>query len=652
MTTNVGERDEAVAHLADEVGRLGARLRDIRIELLEASVQHQARTLPAPVWQAPRAQTPSQGPVPQGPAAPRPVRPSSGPQPLPGWVSGPGSAPPPAGFPPPAAGFPPPPAGFPPPPAREPWWRREGAVNKVVAVAGSALTLLGVVLLLVLAAQGGYFGPLPRVVGGAVLCLLLLGASVRLRQREGGQTGAVALAGTGVAGLYLDVMAATALYHWLPSWAGLAGGAVVAAGGLLLAQRWDSQLLGVLAVGGAAVLAPVLVDLGTPALVGYLLVLQLGSAVLTLRPSPRPWPVLVVVRSLPPALATLVAATLVERSQLGLLVAVAAAGAALGVGLALHQLERTADDLLSLGALAVAVGPLLVVAAQLDRWPGVGVAGATALVLGTVVGLGGLGGAARLGPRARAVLVALTAVALFQATVTALDARSVAAVLLVQAVALTALAHQVRSRVTLITGLGYAVLGLVALLSTLPVDVLSSAAAMVETATPALALGGVMLLAAALAVALEVRHAQLLRQPQVVFWVTGASGLYGVVAAVVTGAVLLFGDDGFVVGHSAATVTAVAVGLVLVARGLRAGDGALEVRVAGLLLVAAAIGKLVLFDLAALSGFARVAAFLVTGLLLLQQGSRVARSKGTAVAGAAAGPSPQHPVGLPGGPAS
>lgn len=33
-----------------------------------------------------------------------------------------------------------------------------------------------------------------------------------------------------------------------------------------------------------------------------------------------------------------------------------------------------------------------------------------------------------------------------------------------------------------------------------------------------------------------------------------------------------------------------------------------------------------MFDLAALSGIARVLAFLATGLLLLQQGSRVARS--------------------------
>lgn len=647
MTTNVGESDDAVARLADEVGRLGARLHDIRIELLDAAAARQPRTLQVPMPQAPVAQrpmSPSSGARPQmappagalppraqvptrpprPPAAPVPWVPRGagvrGPQPPRGWLPGPR-------FPPPDAGYPPHAGGFPPPTAREPWWRREGTVNKVVAVAGSAVTLLGVVLLLVLAAQGGYFGPVPRVVGGAVLCLLLLGAAVRLRRREGGQTGAVVLAGTGVAGLYLDVVAATAFYHWLPSWAGLTLGAVVGTGALLLAQRWDSQLLGVLAVGGAAVLAPVLVDPGTVALVGYLLVLQLGSAVLTLRPSARPWPVLVVVRSLPPALAVLLAASSVDPSQLGLLVAVAAAGAALGVGLALRQLERTPDDLLSLGALAVAVGPLLIVAAQLDRWSGVGVTGAVTLVLATVVGLGGLGGSAHFGPRARATLVALAAVALFQATTTALDARSIAAVLLAEAVALIALAHQVRSRVTLISGVGYAVLGLVALLSTLPVDTLSSSSAMTETATPGLALGGVMLVVAALAVALEVRHAQLLRQPQAVFWVAGASGLYGVVAAVVSGAVLLFGEDGFVIGHSAATVTAVAAGLVLVARGLRAGHGALEVRVAGLLLVAAAVGKLLLFDLAALSGIARVVAFLVTGLLLLQQGSRVARSK-------------------------
>jgi uncharacterized membrane protein len=48
-------------------------------------------------------------------------------------------------------------------------------------------------------------------------------------------------------------------------------------------------------------------------------------------------------------------------------------------------------------------------------------------------------------------------------------------------------------------------------------------------------------------------------------------------------------------------------------------------RVAGMVLVAAAVAKLILFDLVALDGLARVAAFLGAGLLLLAAGTRYAR---------------------------
>ena len=63
------------------------------------------------------------------------------------------------------------------------------------------------------------------------------------------------------------------------------------------------------------------------------------------------------------------------------------------------------------------------------------------------------------------------------------------------------------------------------------------------------------------------------------------------------------------------------VALVLLARGVRRP----ALRVAGLALVAAAVAKLLLFDLVALDGPARVAAFLGAGLLLLAAGTRYAR---------------------------
>ena len=77
---------------------------------------------------------------------------------------------------------------------------------------------------------------------------------------------------------------------------------------------------------------------------------------------------------------------------------------------------------------------------------------------------------------------------------------------------------------------------------------------------------------------------------------------------------------GFVAGHAAVTVSWVIVALVLLARGIRRP----ALRVAGLVLVAAAVGKLVPFDLVALDGLARVAAFLGAGCRCSRRG-RVTR---------------------------
>ena len=61
--------------------------------------------------------------------------------------------------------------------------------------------------------------------------------------------------------------------------------------------------------------------------------------------------------------------------------------------------------------------------------------------------------------------------------------------------------------------------------------------------------------------------------------------------------------------------------LALLARGIRRP----ALRMTGLVLVAAAVAKLLLFDLVALDGIARVAAFLGAGLVLLAAGTRYAR---------------------------
>ncbi|HEY4418766.1 MAG TPA: DUF2339 domain-containing protein, partial [Pseudonocardia sp.] len=130
---------------------------------------------------------------------------------------------------------------------------------RLLAWVGSGVTLLGIVLLLVLAASRGWFSPAARVSAGAVLGMALVVIALRLHRRDSARTGALALAATGFATLYLVVAAATALYGYLPEVSALLVELVVAAAGLGLADRWRSQLLAGGVVVGAALLAPLLV---------------------------------------------------------------------------------------------------------------------------------------------------------------------------------------------------------------------------------------------------------------------------------------------------------------------------------------------------------------------------------------------------------
>ena len=92
----------------------------------------------------------------------------------------------------------------------------------MLAVAGVAVTLIGVVLLLlVLAAQAGILAPPVRVGAGAVLAVGLVGVGVLFNRRIGGRIGGIALAATGIAAAYMDVIAVTTVYHWAPPVFGL-----------------------------------------------------------------------------------------------------------------------------------------------------------------------------------------------------------------------------------------------------------------------------------------------------------------------------------------------------------------------------------------------------------------------------------------------
>ncbi|GAA4297888.1 hypothetical protein GCM10023148_57510 [Actinokineospora soli] len=104
--------------------------------------------------------------------------------------------------------------------------------------------------------------------------------------------------------------------------------------------------------------------------------------------------------------------------------------------------------------------------------------------------------------------------------------------------------------------------------------------------------------------------------------IAGGTALYGAAAFVLTATLLVVpGYTGFLTGHVLVTVSWTVAALVLLAKGI----ASVPLRVSGLVLVAAAVGKLVLFDLAALDGIARVAVFIAAGLVLLVAGTRYAR---------------------------
>jgi uncharacterized membrane protein len=105
------------------------------------------------------------------------------------------------------------------------------------------VTLLGVVLLLALAASRGWFTPPARVAFGAVLGAGLVGLGVWLHRRESARAGALALVATGFATLYLVDAAATAVFGYLPAFPALLLALGIAGAGLGLADRWRTQLL-------------------------------------------------------------------------------------------------------------------------------------------------------------------------------------------------------------------------------------------------------------------------------------------------------------------------------------------------------------------------------------------------------------------------
>lgn len=510
-------------------------------------------------------------------------------------------------------------------PLPTPVWRRPDFTSKTLTVGGVIVTLVGVGLLLTLAWQSGFFGPIPQLITAIVLSSALVGAGVVVHRRDGANLGGPALVATGAVTAYATVFVATSVYEWVAPIVGLSIAAAIAVGGLLLAQRWGSQwLASAVALGG--VLLMIFVGSSPSYIMSTLFVIVLTtiSAGLALK---RPWRVLRFMEVIPAALFLVVVVVIpspddaLTRFLVALLFAVVALAVAVAQSL-LHISTVRASCL----ALAIAVVP---------TWVGAEAAGATSgwitIALALVfAGLWLMRGeqhsalrAACLGLSAPTMLVGATAL---------LDERTdIAYVIIGLAVAYWALAYR-GDRVAALLGGLFTVGTLARWLGSIP-DLFSAETAVESTVRSLLTI--VVVVMAWWVVQLHAdrwfaRPSYNQGRFHTVLTTVGRLAVLALASVFVMQAGHLIGlaardpDLGLQVGNAVVSVGWIALSAFALKRGLRS-EGMTDVYW-GLGLAAAAVAKLFLVDLGRLPGLVRVAAFLVVGLCLLAIGTQYAKA--------------------------
>jgi Predicted membrane protein (DUF2339) len=155
-----------------------------------------------------------------------------------------------------------PPAAPPRPPAPPFDWGKVADqlfAARTLAWAGGLATVLGIILLFVMAASRGWITPTMRVGIGVVVSLAVLGAAIEFDRRSWRSDAILAAAGVGIAGLYASLWAATSLYHLVASAAAAPLAGLIAALAVAVALRIRQEPLAVFGM-SAAMLAPVLVS--------------------------------------------------------------------------------------------------------------------------------------------------------------------------------------------------------------------------------------------------------------------------------------------------------------------------------------------------------------------------------------------------------
>jgi uncharacterized membrane protein len=182
----------------------------------------------------------------------------------------------------------PPPPSRPPKPPKPPreidWSMFLGA--RGLAWAGGLVTILGIVFFFVLAANRGWLTPEIRIALGTSASVAVFSAGLWVKRRFGHLYAALAAVSAGIAGAYATLLAATALYEFVPQFGALVAAAAIAAVGVAVSLAWSEQMVAGLGLIGA-MLVPlmILVDEGELSFVGtcFVAIVLAGTAVVAIR---------------------------------------------------------------------------------------------------------------------------------------------------------------------------------------------------------------------------------------------------------------------------------------------------------------------------------------------------------------------------------
>ena len=481
--------------------------------------------------------------------------------------------------------------------------------GRVLGWVGGSAIVLGAVFFLVMAVSRGWIDEPTRVVLAFLGSTALVGVGLYLYERQGQTQAALAAVASGLAALYASDTAATQLYHLIAPALGLGVAALVGAAGTAIAVRWSSRVVAGIGIVGA-LLAPALVDAGTSGVTLAFMAIALLSSTGVLLWQRWDWLAAASFLVSAPQLGVWIAdtykehlgRTLVVLALFWLIYVAAAIGYELRVPV--PTLRASSASLLLADAVLIAGAGYLVLRAQHHEDAG------TAWVIGlafvyVALGAGGFRGrmSSEIGALLAAVGIGLSAIGL----ALALSGPALVVGWSAEAVVLAWVARRTGERraelgvgLFLVLAVGH-VLAFEAPPSSLLVGVDSLARAAIAIAVVGSAALAVSLLFEAAAGGLQVVAAvAFVYLPSVAIvdtWTTGDASNPGQTPQLLLSA--LWGATG---------LAALVVGLVRDERRLR---------LAGLTLLAIAVAKVFLFDLAKLESIYRVLSFVALGLLLL-----------------------------------